>query len=387
MKYYFPVHLNGGNRGCEGIAKGTSMILGEDSRNLIGLSTDTDLDRKLGINNYVTLYPSRKPTLFDNFKFHVYHRIMSADKLKQYIYSYWYDSFLNEINSNDIMLITGGDMLCYDDNYVNYITSKLHDRGIKTVLWGCSMGPENLTTEKEKTLRCFNMVYTRDTLTKEFFNNLGLDNVVCCADPAFLLKPEKTHLPFVFEKGDVIGINLSNFVLGDYTLNSSFGQHVKQLIDFILKETDLQILLIPHVTWPNQDDRAVVNNIKQQYISNERVATLDIDILNYCKIRYVISKCRFFIGARTHAIISAYSTCVPSIALGYSIKSKGIAKDLGLDEKTVVNYKVKNAFDELRKSVQYIFDNEALVREHMRMVLPQYSSKPYGMREIIRELK
>ena len=25
MKYYFPIHLNGGNRGCEAISKGTAL--------------------------------------------------------------------------------------------------------------------------------------------------------------------------------------------------------------------------------------------------------------------------------------------------------------------------------------------------------------------------
>ena len=45
MKYYFPIHLNGGNRGCEGIAKGTSLILNKEPSNLIGLCTDVNLAR------------------------------------------------------------------------------------------------------------------------------------------------------------------------------------------------------------------------------------------------------------------------------------------------------------------------------------------------------
>ena len=67
--------------------------------------------------------------------------------------------------------------------------------------------------------------------------------------------------------------------------------------------------------------------------------------LNYCQIRYVISKCNIFIGARTHAVISAYSTSVPAIALGYSIKSKGIAKDVGMPDWSVVDSKnIKKKF-------------------------------------------
>ncbi len=55
MKYLFPIHLNSGNRGCEGIAKGTSILLGQDKSKLIGLCTDIDLDRKFGVDHYIDL--------------------------------------------------------------------------------------------------------------------------------------------------------------------------------------------------------------------------------------------------------------------------------------------------------------------------------------------
>lgn len=31
-------------------------------------------------------------------------------------------------------------MMCYDDNEVVYTNNYLHKRGIKTILWGCSIG-------------------------------------------------------------------------------------------------------------------------------------------------------------------------------------------------------------------------------------------------------
>ena len=67
-----------------------------------------------------------------------------------------------------------------------------------------------------------------------------------------------------------------------------------------------------------------------------------------------IARMRYFIGARTHATIAAYSNCVPTIVLGYSIKSKGIAKDLFGEEKLVLGIneisdsnKLIAAFDEM----------------------------------------
>lgn len=382
-KYYFPVHLDGGNRGCEGIAKGTALILGTEKNKLVGLCTDVDLDNRLGLGKYVTLFPSRKPTLLDKVMFHVYPRIMSGDALRKHNYHYWYDYFLDEITTNDVMLSTGGDMLCYDNNFINYTNNKLHQKGVKTALWGCSMGAANLTPEKEETLRNFSLIYARESLTEDFFKGLGLKNVYCYPDPAFLLQPEETDIPDVFQKGEVIGVNISNFVLGGFDLNTAFGKQVKALLDYVIAQTDLHILLIPHVLWNGQDDRIVARNVKEMYSSRNRISILDVEQKNYCQIRYVISKCKYFIGARTHAVVSAYSTCVPSLALGYSIKSKGIAKDLGIPEEFVVNSKKPKHDNDLLDSFISLCQNDQKMRTQLESVIPEYCQKPFGMREVI----
>ncbi len=384
-KYFFPVHLSGGNRGCEGIAKGTAMILGEDKTRLIGLCTDVPLDTQLGVDKYVSLVPSRKPSIIDRFMFHVYPRIMNQDKHRLLMDRYWYDEFLSKISSDDIMFSTGGDMLCYEDNFVSYTNNVLHERGVKTILWGCSMGKENLTPLKEITLHNFDLIYTRESLTESFLRSLGLKNVYCLPDPAFVLQPEETAMPDVFQRGDVIGINLSNFVVGDFELDTPFGSQVKELLDFILNETQFQVLLIPHVTWDGQDDRIVANNIKRLYLDNPRISVLRIDTINYCQIRYIISKCKLFIGARTHAVISAYSTCVPTLALGYSIKSKGIAKDLGISDQYVVNSRHNDAHI-LMDSFNLLLQNAEAIKDNLLKGVPDYANKPYKARNLVHEL-
>ena len=65
-----------------------------------------------------------------------------------------------------------------------------------------------------------------------------------------------------------------------------------------------------------------------------------------------ISKCSFFVGARTHSTIAAYSTGVPTLVIGYSVKSRGIATDLfGAYENYVI-------------PVQDICDPQALIRSY-----------------------
>ena len=65
MRYFFPIHLDGGNRGCEGIAKGTAIIIGAKKDNYLGLCQNIELDCRLGINKYVTLIPTLRLCLIN----------------------------------------------------------------------------------------------------------------------------------------------------------------------------------------------------------------------------------------------------------------------------------------------------------------------------------
>lgn len=387
MKYYFPIHLDGGNRGCEAIAKGTALLLESKASNNIGLCRDIELDTRLGLADYVTLYPSNNLTPLQKVLRTIeVHSTSNPQKRGEILQKYDYLNFFKPVTSDDIMLSTGGDMMCYVNNQVNYTNNLMHSRGIKTILWGCSMGPENLTPEKEETLRNFSLVYARESLTFDFFKSLGLKNVCLYPDPAFILEPQDCELPECFRNSKVVGLNLSNYVLGDFSLDKPFGKEVSELMDYILNETDLHILLVPHVTWPEQDDRKVAKIVRDYYKGSERISILDVDKLNYCQIRNVIGKCQYFIGGRTHAVISAYSMCVPALALGYSIKSRGIAKDLGLDNSLVVDSKhITNG--QLLKSFKKLQQEGEKIRTHLETFMPIYKERTYGIRNDLQKLQ
>ena len=387
MKYYFPVHIDGDNRGCEAIAKGTAILLNENKENLYGLCRNIPLDTKLGVDKYVTLEKYKKipffTRLYNSFvrRLHLpFRKISFCPQLE----------FVKSIPENGIMVSTGGDMMCYGNNYVITTNNYVHAKGIKSILWGCSMGPENLTPEKQDTLHNFSLIYARESLSYDFFKSLGLKNVCLFPDPAFILEPEICELPDCFSKGDVIGINISNYVLGDFSLGTPFGQEVVNMLDYIVKDTNLQVLLVPHVLWDfktdKQDDRQVASVIMERYGNTKRFSVMNVDNLNYCQIRHIISKCKMFVGGRTHAVISAYSTCVPAIALGYSIKSRGIAKDLGLSENLVVDSKHIHHEGYLLDAFNYMYENEASIRKHLQEMMPEYRQRTYGIREFVNKM-
>ena len=384
MKYYFPIHLDGGNRGCEAIARGSAILLDEPASNLIGYCRDIELDTRLGLAEKLTLVPCRRESWLIDRLLALASKAIPTDVTLAKRQLYPYRSFLRMITKDDTVLFTGGDMLCYDNYDIIFTNNWLHERGVRTILWGCSMGPENQTKRKLETLFNFSLIYTRESLTYDYFQSLGLKNLCVMPDPAFVLQPQPFELPSYFEKNDLVGLNISKYVTGGMTMNSRFGKELINLIGHILKETTFHILLVPHVTWnvggENQDDRQMAQIIRKHFGNPERLHILDIDNLNYCQIRHAISKCRMFIGARTHAVISAYSECVPAIALGYSIKSRGIAKDLGLDEKLVVNSKDFSEGAVLR-SFSYLMKNEDSIRKHLQDTIPEYKQRTYQIRE------
>lgn len=383
-KLYFPIHLNGDNRGCEAITKGTINVLALKKEEYVGLTTNKIIDDFLDISNVSTLLSIKKSKvqkiiLFIKLKM----RIKSANTS---LYKMIYDKFIKEIHNNDICMITGGDMFCYGDNELNYIIDKMAKKRIPTVLWGCSFGPDNLTPAKMKALKQITAITARESLTYDYFvNELKMKKVKLVADPAFTLEPQKCELPDYFGK-DVLGINLSNFTSETYSDENVFFKAFMGLIDYIISNTELTIVLIPHVFWEGQDDRIVCKLIKEKASTPDRIMILKTEEMNYCQIRYAISKCRYFIGARTHAMISAYSTCTPSIALGYSIKSRGIAKDLELDERLVIDYHNVKQSEELIECFEYMVQNEELIRNHLQTVLPEYVKKAYLAKDVIEKL-
>lgn len=380
MKFYFPIHIDGGNRGCEGIAKGTAKLLGLPKEQLVGLCSNIQLDIRLGVDNYVTL-EQRKRLSFCQRVIRRLLSLCSTSVANKYSDGIVYKPFIDEMQQGDIMISTGGDMMCYNDNEVIYTNNLVYEKELVSILWGCSVGKNNLSPAKINTLKKFLLIYTRESLTYELMKSLNLKNVILFPDPAFVLKPEQCTLPRIFKDGDVVGINLSNYVVGGDSLDTSFGLEIKKLIDYVINKTNLNILLIPHVLWNGQDDRLISKEIVNHY-NSKRISVLDSDGLNYEQIRYVISKCLLFIGARTHAIISAYATCTPAIALGYSVKARGIAKDLQLDERLVVdskNFKKNQLLD----SFCYILSHVEDIKSHLKLIIPSYVGRLDALRDTV----
>lgn len=334
---YMYAHGGSGNHGCEAIVRSTIDLLRQiPSDKIVLFSSKPDEDRKYSLDKLCEIVNEKSPYskytgafLSAYWQLKVKNNYVPMDKLE-------YKNTFKRINRGDIALSVGGDNYCYKDAD-RYIM--LHDLALaqhaKTVLWGCSVEPSLLENPKiAADLSRYSLITARESISYNALKSIN-PNTVLVPDPAFTLKYEKSDLSLTYGKKDYVGINLSPMVQELEPIPGITIKNYQGLVDYIIRTTDMDVLLIPHVVWNGNDDRIPLRAIYEMYQSSDRVHLVDDQ--DCMKLKGIISCCRFFIGARTHSTIAAYSTGVPTIAVGYSVKAKGIALDLfGTDENYVI---------------------------------------------------
>ena len=102
------------------------------------------------------------------------------------------------------------------------------------------------------------------------------------------------------------------------------------------------------------------------------------------ELKGFISRCRMFIGARTHATIAAYSSKVPTLVLGYSVKSRGIAKDIfGNDNNYVLPVQSLNNVYELTDTFKNMMRQEHNIRMQLENKMDTYITNAFLASEAI----
>ena len=233
---------------------------------------------------------------------------------------------VKEMETADICISAGGDNYCYPPcSWLYALDNKSHNLKKKTVLWGASLFEEIDDLELINNLNNFDVLVIRESLTLNAIKDVvDLNKIIYAKDPAFSLKAKKIKLDKWYIKNkDYVIINVSPL-----TIKNEDGYNaIVSLMKYILKNTKYSICLLPHVTTEDCNDLDILYSLKAEFKNNNKVY-LETNDYNCCELKYLISKSKLVVAARTHASIAAYSTCVPTLVIGYSVKSKGIAKDL-----------------------------------------------------------
>lgn len=242
----------------------------------------------------------------------------------------------------------------------------------KMVLWGCSIEPDRVDEPMLADLRRFDLITARESITLAALRDKGLLRVRWYPDSAFLMEEDRQPLPAGWRDGQMVGLNVSPLIESYESQPGASLTACRELVRHILDHTDMGVVLVPHVTKRESDDQIPLRKIWEAFAATGRVFALSGD-LNAPQIKGYISRCRFFVGARTHATIAAYSTGVPTLVLGYSVKARGIARDLFGNEQGLV-LPVQDLTEPrlLVRLFAGLQQRETALRAHLAAVLPGY---------------
>lgn len=371
-RYILYSHVDAGNRGCEAITRSTLNVLQAPREAATLITRDMALDEACGLGQVARLVSTRDYTggnAVASLPYRLANKLMPGSAATM---RFWYGQAMKAVEPGTITLSTGGDIYCYPNSeWLTMLHKKAKKRGAKTVLWGCSVSREYINDRVAEDLRSYDLITARETDTLKTLQEIGAgDRAHLIPDTAFLLQPSACSLEGRIAPEGTVGINLSNFVYNATAQGQTVLSGARALVRHILSTTPYSVLLIPHVYWADQDDPAVLRRFKADAFPEEpRVQVLE-GFYNCCQLKYIISNCRYYFGARTHSMIAAYSSGVPAVALGYSMKSKSIVNNLGLGEGFYIDCAAVNTPSAFTQAFDSLRDKEESYKSTMARLLP-----------------
>lgn len=255
-------------------------------------------------------------------------------------------------------VLTGGDVLSLDyglPSLTRYLGQARYfaRRGVPVALWAASVGPFDTMPEVERRvvddLHRFADISVRESATLAYLHGLGLKRARQAVDPAFLMEPESwdttSVMPSARDDG-VLGFNVSPLVhkivqRRGPAAGEAFEAALIGFLRHVLASTRLGIVLVPHVDsidgGAGNSDYLYMRDLTARAGLDPMRVTFAPRHVNAAELKHLIGQCRFFVGARTHATIAAWSRLVPTLSLGYSVKARGLNRDLFDDERFVVD--------------------------------------------------
>lgn len=380
-----------GNRGCEAIVRSTVIMLNQIFGKIEVLVPSDDIARDQqqwpeSADYGVCFVHAYMPA---HMRFWAHFQRLPFKWLKQAGWPFPFPKTVREdIRSVDAVLAVGGDNYSLDyrlPSLLMGLDSLAMELGKPVFLWGASVGPFEAEPDFVPTVRDhlkkMTTIFARESITYSYLTQtLGLTNVLQMADPAFTLAKESVEVNSFWPKhgsNGVLGLNISPLI-ERYKFS---GQDLRaETIQFIhdAVEKGFGVLLVSHVvpldgTEKNNDASYMAAMLSELSALGDAVTIMPSGF-NASQIKYVISLLRFFIGARTHATIAALSNSIPTLSIAYSVKAKGINRDL-LGDMPVVLPTPELTADTLMAGLDYLIANEVEIKAQLEKQLPLWSER------------
>jgi len=390
-RFYLTGQSSFGNRGCEAIVRSTVQMLNHvfSHVEILVPSDDIELDQKQWpeAGQYGVRFVEAYLPMYNRYWVHF--QRLPFKMLKKSGWPFRFPSKLrDEINSVDAVLSVGGDNYSLDYRLpsllmgIDRLAMKLNK---PVFIWGASVGPfeaePDFVPAVREHLAGMSLIFARESITYNYLTNtLKLSNVVQMADPAFTLKKEYVDTASFWpqeSKNGVVGLNVSPLIERYKKNRQDLRAETIQFIRNVVAK-GFSVLLVPHVIpldgSEKNNDAVYMGNILSEVEDLGDSVTLMPAHFNASQIKQVNSQLRYFIGARTHATIAALSSGVPTLSIAYSVKAKGINKDL-LGDMPVILPTPELTSISLMAGLKYLINNEELIKLCLQEKLPEWRER------------
>lgn len=370
------------NRGCEAIVRATSELFrGEGCQKVFLASSTPEFDANAGLDAISgigadRISPYSINRLINSIGFRL--GMKREDEVARK-----HAPVISRGKRSGVCLSVGGDTYCYGwQEHLSVINKRLKKAGKPLVLWGCSIEPELVSGESYEDLKAYDLIVARESITYQALADAGLPARLWC-DPAFFLRSQEMPLPSGWREGATVGINVSPLILSRAKDKGGAMDAFAALIEHILADSKDCVALIPHVTWAHDSDMDALTALKTRFAQEDRVFLLD-GTLGAMQYKGYISRLKALVTARTHASIAAYSTAVPTLVIGYSIKARGIARDLfGTEEGHLIPVQELGSAQQLISVYDALIERAQEERACLQARLPEYMA---GKADVIGEI-
>ncbi len=221
------------------------------------------------------------------------------------------------------------------------------------------------------------LVVTRDAPSTAFLKDLGVKADMIEATDVAMGLPYDTPAPRTDGKIRV-GLNVSGLMFsGGYTQDNQFGLKsdyptlIRQIITWFAARDDVELHLVGHVQsreQPLEDDHRVGEALAQEFPGT----IVSPWFTSPSEAKSYIADMDFFMGARMHATIAAFSSGVPVIPMAYSRKFAGVFGTLGYTH--VADCKAETA-DEILTRITEGFENRAQLKTEVAEAMTRVNAR------------
>lgn len=270
-------------------------------------------------------------------------------------------------------------------NSLNKITAFNLNRPV--IMFPQTMGPFFTTRARIIATYIFKKtkkIYLREKISNYIINGLIKDKskIIISTDMAFLMKAKqidnKLWKKKLFLDGPLVGINISGLLFNNTKRQQLIGREfdyvkaMNEIILFFVKEKGCCVYLVPHVysTPPSQyDDLRACHDVYSQLPPQiqKNVGIIEKDF-TAPELKWIIGQFVFFVGGRMHSCIDAMSMKVPTVAIAYSHKFKGIMESIRVGN-FVCDLKNLNE-EEIVQKIIPVFKEKDKIKKNLEVMIP-----------------